>query len=179
MERRVQERCQRWIEANQAMPAGVPTLHHITNNLSIDNKNIQQFIANPPEKNLNLHKNMTSPTPQHLYSDTNVLEPQDSIGFLSNFTGEYGTSLGMIEDPEIPTKIGVRFQGSANPNTQCDTTARFYAVKVQVKKGKEEPTTQIFCVQEWINANAFCALLRLTDELDLINIIFKTSDILK
>ena len=57
-----------------------------------------------------------------------------------------GKIIRMMEDPEISTKIGVPFCGSANLNTRCDTTARFYAVKVQVKKGKEEPTTQIFCV---------------------------------
>ena len=71
----------------------------------------------PPETNLNLQENMTSLTPQHFYRASNVLEHQDSIGFLSHFTKDYGTTLRTITDHEVSTKIGVRYWGNATLNT--------------------------------------------------------------
>ena len=52
-----------------------------------------------------------------------------------------------------------RYHGLHSPNTRCDISKRFYCILVTDKDNEEYR----FCVQFWINVNAFAALIRYTN----------------
>ena len=67
-----------------------------------------------------------------------------------------------------------RYYGIHSPNMRCDTLKHFYCVLVTDKNDKE----YCFCVQYWINVNAFAALIRYMN-LDLQDVEYETDEIME
>ena len=67
-----------------------------------------------------------------------------------------------------------RYHGLHSPNTRCDISKRFYCILVTDTDNEEYR----FCVQFWINVNAFAALIRYTN-LVLQDVEYKTDDIME
>ena len=67
-----------------------------------------------------------------------------------------------------------RYHGLHSPNTRCDISKRFYCILVTDKDDEEYR----FCVQFWINVNAFAALIRYT-RLVLQDVEYETDDIME
>ena len=67
-----------------------------------------------------------------------------------------------------------RYHGLHSPNTRCDILKRFYCILVTDKDDEEYR----FCVQFWINVNAFAALIRYT-RFVLQDVEYETDDIME
>ena len=94
----------------------------------------------------------------------------------SDLTGLYSVDNHnlMVRTRFTDQRLLHRYYGIHSLNTCCDILKRFYCVLVTDKNNKEYR----FCVQYWINVNAFAALIRYTN-LDLQDVEYETDEIME